>query len=85
MLDDQLHARARERAARLSNPDKKQLRFNDIVRVAKSFYSADLFSGVNELVSACDRDCPSLYAGGEPMWQTLENEFGWMINQTEGK
>ena len=39
--DEELHSLARSTAAALSDPDRKQLRFNDIVRVAPAFYYND--------------------------------------------
>lgn len=76
--DEDLHALARAAAARLQDPDRKQLRFNDIVRVARGFYAADPATGVAELVAACDRGRPDLYVPKAPMWQTLETAYGWM-------
>lgn len=78
MTDEKLHELARLEASNLEQPDKKQLRFNDIVRVAKRFYQSDLEAGIRELVRSCDKACPSLYVAGKPMWQTLETDYAWM-------
>lgn len=61
-----------------ANFDKKQLRFNDIVRVAKVFYPKDVAGGITELVCSCDKTDP-LYVPKQPMWKTLEDAYGWMI------
>jgi hypothetical protein len=75
-MSEELHAIARERAEQIASPDRKQLRFNDIVSTAVQFYN-DPAVGVRELVDACDKDC-ALYVKGAPMWQTLRADYGWM-------
>ena len=77
--DEELHVYAREIAASLKEPDKKQLRFNDIVRVAKEFYRNDVTDGVKELVKACDKANEDLYEKGNPMWKSLDENYRWMI------
>jgi hypothetical protein len=77
-MDEQLHQVARDTAATLVDPDRKQLRFNDIVQTAKSFYENPT-AGVIELVEACDRSKPDLYVAKSPMWQTLNTQYGWML------
>ncbi|MBQ2263260.1 MAG: hypothetical protein II336_18100 [Loktanella sp.] len=72
-----LHDLARAVAADLSDIDRKQLRFNEIVETAKLFYGAPE-AGVRELTQACDRNSP-LYVGKQPMWQVLREQYGWMI------
>ena len=74
-----LHALAREFAAKIVAPDKKQLRFNEIVEAALDFYAGDPRGGVSELVSACDRACPDLYVKSDPMWQSLRRRHSWML------
>ena len=74
-----LHALAREFAAKLLAPDKKQLRFNEIVEAALDFYAGDPRGGVTELVSSCDRACPDLYVQRDPMWQSLRRRDAWML------
>jgi hypothetical protein len=81
MTDEQLHAQAREIASTLSSPDRKQLRFNEIVAAAKDFYPGDVASGVRELVLSCDRECADLYVPKRPMWQVLRQEYGWMMSE----
>lgn len=65
--DEELHSLARSTAAALSDPDRKQLRFNDIVRVARAFYYNDPASGIVELVRSCDRSQRGLYVAKQPM------------------
>ena len=77
-MTEELHAYAREVASSLRDPDKKQLRFNDIVEVAQAFYPADPRGGVRELVLACDR-ASSLYAAKASMADTLRKNYGWML------
>jgi hypothetical protein len=87
MTDEELHAIARAHAEKLTDPDRKQLRFNDIVRVARAFYPTDAAEGVRELVASCNRtvrlpegECPNpLYVAKAPMWGTLEKQYGWML------
>lgn len=89
MNDDQLHVYARECAQFpfLMDVDKKQLRFNDIVRVAKAFYYCDVSAGVKELVESCFRQRVlrgkvvenDLYVKGSPMWRQVEENSGWMM------
>lgn len=79
MRDEDAHILARKIAADLREPDKKHLRFNDIVRVARAFYG-DMAQGIRELVTACDKAEPSLHNGKKPMWQALEEDYGWMRN-----
>ncbi len=79
MSDEHLHIVARQIADKLVNPDRKQIRFNDIIRVAKTFYHQDVEAGVVELVAACDRDNLCLYVKGDPMWQSLERDYMWMV------
>ena len=91
MTDDDLQAIARTEAKWLIEPDRKQLRFNDIVSVARSHYPSDMRAGVVELVGACDRvRCydtqdgfkiidNELYVKGAPMWQTLRDQYAWMV------
>lgn len=81
MTDDliaRLHDVAREAAAQLEDPDRKQLRFNEIVNCAMVFYRADPMGGVVELVQACDRSHVDLYVRGGPMHRVLMDEYGWM-------
>lgn len=77
-MTDALQTLARAEYARLVQPDKKQVRFNDIVRVAERFYPTRPDLGVIELVQSCDKTCVSLYVAGDPMWQRLEQHYGWM-------
>jgi hypothetical protein len=79
MSAEELHALARDRAARLTNPDRKQLRFNDIVSCALRFYPADPAAGVRELVDACDRDQAEMYVAKSPMWRDLGDRYSWML------
>jgi len=75
--DEHLHTLAREYAAKLGNADRKHLRFNDIVRVAKAFYTCPE-EGVRELVAACDRENSGMYVPKQPMWASLETGYAWM-------
>jgi hypothetical protein len=79
LTDQDLQSYARIVADTLVDPDKKQLRFNDIVRVARRFYPSLVIYGVAELVQSCDRAAPSLYVAKAPMWQVLEDRYGWMF------
>ena len=76
-MDGYLHLMARKYALVIEDADKKQLRYNDIVRVAQSFYPSDPAGGVRELVDACDRRSP-LHIPGRPMWRCLEEQYCWM-------
>lgn len=82
-MSDHLHAIARERAATLIDPDRKQLRWNEIVACAERFYSSNPHDGVRELVDACDRAKPDLYVAKRPMWKVLNDEYGWMSLKQE--
>ena len=74
-----LHVLAREVAAALIEPDRKHLRFNEIVETALMFYPTDPRGGVRELVESCDRQCTALYVKGRPMWAGLRASYAWMI------
>ena len=76
MTHDHLHVEARRLAELLRDPDKKQLKFNDIVNAARRFYN-DPDYGVRELVESCDKTS-LLYVAKKPMWQTLDTEYNWM-------
>ena len=76
--DNKLHALARHIADGLIDPDRKQLRFNDIVATARSHYPRNVEAGVTELVEACDRSIPEIYVKGAPMWQALTEQYAWM-------
>ena len=88
--DEYLHDLARRAASVLYAPDKKQLRFNDIVRVARLFYN-DAAIGVIELTLACDKETwdgnpnPLYTERKDPMWLSLENQHGWMICKKPAK
>jgi hypothetical protein len=73
-----LHATARHVAGDLIDPDKRQMRFNEIVDCALRFYPAAPFDGVAELVRACDKSASGLYVHGDPMWHRLGASYGWM-------
>jgi len=77
-MTDALQILAREVAETLTDPDRKQIRFNDIVRVAKRFYPDNPAAGVRELVRSCDREDHTLYVAKAPMWEVLETQYGWM-------
>jgi hypothetical protein len=77
--NDDLHAYAREIALGLRDPDRKQLRFNEIVECAKLFYAGHERAGVRELVEACDRSNAALYVPKRPMWHILNTEYRWML------
>jgi hypothetical protein len=53
-LESRLHTHARWCADLLHDPDKKQLKYNDIVEAAIAFYN-DPFVGVTELMQSCDK------------------------------
>ena len=88
--DDSLHSLARAVAASLRSPDRKQLRFNEIVAAARDFYPSAVEAGVVELVQSCDREGPApasfigpmpanaLYVRKAPMWRTMWDQYGWM-------
>jgi len=76
-VDEELHHIAREVAANLTDVDKKQLRFNEIVDCAKGFYPAAVSRGVEELVESCCRTSV-LYVNKNPMWHELNHQYGWM-------
>ena len=73
MTDEELHHAAREIAQCLTDPDRKQLRFNDIVETAKVFYN-DPLHGVRELVKSCDRR-DEMYVRKQPMWGILNEQY----------
>lgn len=73
-----LHTLARELAGHLREPDKKQLRFNEIVACAEDFYNNPV-AGVQELILACDKSCQSLYSPDTPMWRALRTDYVWML------
>jgi len=77
VTDDALYTLARSLAANAEAFDKKQLRFNDIVETAKRFYN-DPAEGVIELTDSCRPDSP-LYIKKQPMWQTLNTQYSWML------
>ncbi len=76
--DEFLHEVARQVSTHLEEPDKKQLRFNEIVWCAKTFYAMNVIAGIVELVRSCDKT-DALYVKGSPMWATLKQQYGWMI------
>lgn len=77
-MSEELQAFARKTADALKDPDKKQLRFNEIVACAARFYPADPRGGVRELVQSCDRSNPDLYVKNDPMWHRLTTSYAWM-------
>jgi len=77
--DDQLQSLARHVAESLPDPDKRQLRFNDIVATAKRFYPHHPESGVVELVLACDKRSNLYTTRKDPMWLTLQTQYEWMV------
>lgn len=81
--DETLHAFARFVAGRLADLDKKQLRFNEIVEVAKLFYANDPIGGVFELVQSCDRADPVMYVPNRPMWRVLREEEMWLLGEEQ--
>ncbi|GGE30373.1 hypothetical protein GCM10011360_17990 [Primorskyibacter flagellatus] len=78
---DPLPTLAREWSALGFDNDRKQLRFNEIVETAKTFYN-DPAEGVKEMIEACDKNSP-LYVKGRPMWQVLREEYGWMLDHDD--
>lgn len=78
LSDDELQVIARKTADTLISPDKKQLRFNEIIEVARTHYSSNPRAGVIELVRSCDRAKAELYVAKSPLWQVLRNQYGWM-------
>lgn len=93
-LSQKLHAYVRECAAGLKDPNKKHLRYSEIVDTAIEFYPRDPFGGVGELVEACERPVnydpefigppnphrfPLFVYRGKPMWQVLQEGYKWMI------
>ena len=79
--DGDLHLLARQIAVGLKEPDKKQLRFNEIVNAAQRFYN-DPVAGVRELVLSCDKHNHDLYVAKRPMWDVLNREYGWMVQNS---
>ena len=79
ITDEDLQTYAREVAAGLAEPDKKQLRFNEIIRAARRFYASDPRAGVREIVLSCDKAQSDLYVAKSPMWQVLSDAYGWMF------
>ncbi len=80
-MDRELHELARSVADTLANPDRKQLRFNEIVEVALSHYPEPM-EGVTELVKSCDNlEENPLYVKGDPMWKSLRVQYGWMVQR----
>jgi hypothetical protein len=75
---EELQSLARKVTESLDNIDKKQLRYNDIVRVATLFYPSNPTEGVIELTQSCAVDS-HLYVKKQPMWLTLETQYQWMI------
>lgn len=73
-----LHVFARSLAGDLIEPDKRQLRFNEIVECVLRFYPSAVFDGVSELVRACDKSASGLYLKDDPMWHRLSVAYGWM-------
>ena len=80
LLEKPLHEYARVVAETLSDPDKKHLRYNDIVKVALDFYQPNPMAGVRELVEACDKSKEELYDKKVPMWSSLRVNYSWMIS-----
>jgi len=74
---EQLHEIARRLAGHLVAPDKKQLRFNEIVATAEAFY-LDPTIGVEELTESCCKTSP-LYVPNSPMWKSLNDDYQWML------
>lgn len=77
--DERLFSYLRELLARHHNQefDKKQLRFNEIVLCAKTFYNNPM-EGVKELVESCMTHT-TLYVRKNPMWYELTANHGWML------
>lgn len=90
-VQEQLHIVARQEAESLVAPNRKQLRFNEIVQTALDFYPSSPEQGVRELVRACDR-LNGAYAGfigpvrpnklydTTPMWRVLREQYAWMLS-----
>jgi isoaspartyl peptidase/L-asparaginase-like protein (Ntn-hydrolase superfamily) len=77
--DEELHILARKIANSLIDPDRKQLRFNEIVNVAKAFYPAPHAHGIIELVAACARkrlDCNGNIAAATSTGGMTNKKFG---------
>lgn len=86
MMDETaLFTLARAEAACWPDLDRKQLRFNEIVACALRFYPTNPAAGVRELVQSCSRGCEELYVKGRPMWQELNERYGWMIEAHSGQ
>ena len=94
-IDDSIQAAARTEFNNLRNLDRKQLRFNEIVKTAKMFYPQDPEGGARELADSCYRECVNshdfigpgtpnpLYVNKNPMWETLNKEYSWMIKEAK--
>lgn len=78
-MENMLHEVAREESRRLISPDKKQLKFNEIVHCAMTFYTGNETSGVRELVRSCDKVDQS-YVAKKPMWAVLRDQYAWMLD-----
>ena len=76
----EMHEFARGIAERLLDPDRRQLRFNEIIACAVDFYPNDVSGGIAELVQSCDRAHASLYVKAAPMWQVLRSQYGWILS-----
>ena len=81
LTDNHLHVRAREIAATLADPDRKHLRFNEIVAVARSHYGPAPEEGIDELVRACCRKSPD-YIAAKPWWRVLRDQYAWMVDES---
>lgn len=68
---DDLQVLVRVEAEKLWAPDKKQLRFNEIIQTALTHYAADAAEGVKELVKACDKI--GFVHAGRVVW--IDGEF----------
>lgn len=87
--DAVLFKKAREESKLLLRPDKKQLKYNEIVETAKLFYYNDIEAGIKELVISCEKppenidknysSYHSLYVKNRPMWKVLQEEYSWML------
>ena len=80
-MQTSIQAFARTCAETITDLDRKQLRFNEIIAAAMRFYPNDPYSGVRELVKSCDRSS-SLYVHKRPMWQVLADNYGWITTTT---
>lgn len=76
---EELHILARQVASSLDQPDKKQLKFNEIVNTAIEFYN-DPREGVIELVRSCNKSDEN-YVAKNPMWYVLKNHYQWMTKE----